>query len=154
MKERLEDIIMKDYTSVRKMIKDNKNEWLKNIKDVLSNVVNNIKLKKKNEKKDVLSDQEVVKILKKEIKELNETIWYLEKAGNKENDIAICHLKIWKLEEYLPKMLSEEETKNVIESVKKELNIEDPSGKNKWLIIKYIKGHYDNIDLSLVSKLI
>ena len=61
-----------------------------------------------------VSDDDVIAVIKKEIKSLNETLLFLEKA-NKLDEIKIETEKKEILQSYLPEMLSEEQTKSLID---------------------------------------
>ena len=60
------------------------------------------------------TDDDVISVIKKEIKSLNETLLFLEKA-NKAEEIAIENQKKEVLESYLPAMLSREQTETLID---------------------------------------
>jgi uncharacterized protein YqeY len=97
-----------------------------------------------------LEDVDVVKILKKEIKAIWETIWFLEKADKKE-ELEEEKAKKLLLEFYLPQCKSEEETKAIIEWLISELNITDLS-KQRWLVMKEIKARYgEEVDWSIAN---
>jgi hypothetical protein len=69
---------------------------------------------KKIELRTEVSDDDVIAVIKKEIKSLNETLLFLEKA-NKLDEIKIETEKKEILQSYLPEMLSEEQTKSLID---------------------------------------
>jgi uncharacterized protein YqeY len=71
---------------------------------------------KKIELRTDLTDDDIISVIKKEIKSLNETLLFLEKA-NKAEDIAIETEKKVILEAYLPAMLSREQTETLINDV-------------------------------------
>ena len=93
--------------------------------------------------KDV-SDADLVKIITKTIKELDEEKESYEKAGRKEQAESIALQKSL-IEKYLPKLMSEEEIRKVISS------LEDKSIPS---VMKHFKMNYDGqVDMSLVSKI-
>ena len=70
------------------------------------------------------TDDDVISVIKKEIKSLNETLLFLEKA-NKADEIAIETQKKEVLESYLPAMLSREQTEALINETIAKLGISD-----------------------------
>jgi uncharacterized protein YqeY len=93
-------------------------------KDVLNFVVAQIKNKQIDERRD-LSDDEIIKIIKKEIKAINEAIGFLETSG-KTDEIALEREKISYLEVYLPQMLSADELREILIATVRELAIAEP----------------------------
>ena len=88
-------------------------------------------------------DADLIKIITKTIKELDEEKESYEKAGRKEQAEAIATQKAL-IEKYLPKLMSEEEIRKVIEG------LEDKSMPS---VMKHFKMNYDGkADMSLVSK--
>lgn len=89
------------------------------------------------------SDADLVKIIQKTIKELDEEKESYEKAGRKEQAESIATQKAL-IEKYLPKLMSEEEIRKVIEG------LEDKSIPS---VMKHFKLNFDGkVDMSLVSK--
>ena len=89
-------------------------------------------------------DPEMVKIIQKTIKELEEESASYEKAGRLEEVKNIASQKAL-IEKYLPKLMSEEEIKKVIDS------LEDKSIPS---VMKHFKLNYEGkADMSLVSKI-
>ena len=90
------------------------------------------------------TDADLVKIITKTIKELDEEKESYEKAGRKEQAESIAIQKTL-IEKYLPKLMSEEEIRNIISS------LEDKSMPS---VMKHFKMNYDGqADMSLVSKI-
>ena len=90
------------------------------------------------------SDQDMVKLIAKTIKELDEEKEAYAKAGRTEEVENIVTQKSL-IEKYLPKLMSEEEIKKVIDS------LED---KSIPAVMKHFKMNYDGkADMSLVSKI-
>ena len=90
------------------------------------------------------SDTDVIKVIQKVLKELAE-----EKEGyaklNRVEDVKSIEEQEKVLEAYLPKLMSEEEIRNVIAS------LEDKSVPS---VMKHFKANYDGkVDMSLVSKI-
>ena len=104
-------------------------------------LLNSIELKKDGKEQ---SDNDVIQIIQKTIKELTEEKEsYLKvknetEAGNIEKQINI-------ISKYLPKMMSKDEIKEVIDS------LED---KSIPFVMKYFKANYaGKVDMSLVNKI-
>ena len=90
------------------------------------------------------NDADLVKIITKTIKELDEEKESYEKAGRKEQAESISVQKSL-IEKYLPKLMSEEEIRKIISS------LEDKSMPS---VMKHFKMNYDDqVDMSLVSKI-
>ena len=90
------------------------------------------------------TDADLVKLITKTIKELDEEKDSYEKAGRSEEVKNILSQKAL-IEKYLPKLMSEEEIRKVISS------LEDKSMPS---IMKHFKMNYDGkVDMSLVSKI-
>ena len=89
-----------------------------------------------------IGDVEMVKIIQKTIKELTEEEENYKKVGNQEEASNIESQKAL-LEKYLPKLLSEEEIKKIIES------LED---KTVPSVMRYFKSNYNGkCDMKTVS---
>lgn len=90
------------------------------------------------------TDADLVKIITKTIKELDEEKESYEKAGRAEEVKNILTQKSL-IEKYLPKLMSEEDIRKVIAS------LEDKSMPS---VMKHFKMNYDGqVDMSLVSKI-
>ena len=90
------------------------------------------------------TDADLVKIISKVIKELDEEKEGNIKTGRLEEAKAIDQQKAV-IEKYLPKMMSEDEIRAVI------AKLEDKSIPS---VMKYFKANYDGqVDMSLVSKI-
>ena len=90
---------------------------MKNHEDVKKSALNYLLAQIKNKKIELQADptdDDVISVIKKEIKSLNETLLFLEKA-NKSEEIAIETQKKTVLESYLPEMLSREQTESLID---------------------------------------
>lgn len=118
-------------------------------KSALNYILAQIKNKKIELQKE-LEDIDIIKILKKEIKAIWETIWFLEKTDKKE-ELEEEKAKKLLLEFYLPQCKSEQETKVIIEWLISELGITDLS-KQRWQIMKEIKARYgEEVDWSIAN---
>jgi hypothetical protein len=105
-------------------------------KSELQIILSNIKNESINKKRELTND-EIMKIIQKEVKQLNESLSFAEKSG-KEDYVKECKDKINFVNVFLPKQLSEEELTEklsiIIEEIKKEKGT--IGGKEKGLIIK------------------
>lgn len=100
-----------------------------------------------------LTDEEETQVILREIKQTKET---LEMTPKDRTDIlSECQKRLAVLEEYAPKMMGEEEIKNVIKDVLAELGITAPTAKDKGKIMKElmprVKGKADG---KLVSNMV
>jgi len=113
---------------------------------VLSVVINRYRLNAielKSQGKEA-TDADLIKIISKVIKELDEEKEGNIKTGRLEEAKAIDQQKAV-IEKYLPKMMSEDEIRAVI------AKLEDKSMPS---VMKYFKANYDGqVDMSLVSKI-
>jgi hypothetical protein len=111
-----------------------------------------IKDKEINERKD-LTDEEVIEVLAKLVKQNKDSITEYEKAGQEdkvkdlENEIAI-------LQDYLPKQLSEEELVEIVEEVIAETKAESmrDMGKVMGVIMPKVTGRADGNVISQLVK--
>lgn len=99
------------------------------------------------------NDDEIIALLKKEVKSLNEAISFLEKA-NKPSELAEEQEKKAVLESYLPAMLDRETTKNLIESLVSSLQIPDLKTGRGLLMKELMAKHKSELDGSLVNEII
>lgn len=100
-----------------------------------------------------LSDDDILKVIKKEIKSRQETIGFLEKAGKNE-DIAIEQAKIKILGTYLPEMLSEGALKKIVEEYIARLEITDLQKQRGQLIGAIMKAYGAEVDGALLNQII
>lgn len=92
-----------------------------------------------------LSDADLIKIISKILKELEEEKASYEKA-NRIDTVNDINAQIEVLSAYLPKLMSEEEIKNVI------LSLED---KSVPAVMKHFKTNYNGkCDMALVNKVL
>lgn len=100
---------------------------------------------KKREKNEELTDEDMIRIIQKTIKELTDESESYEKAGNLEQSKNILQQKEI-ISIYLPKMLEEAEIKNII------LSLDDKSIPS---VMKHFKQNYlGKVDMALVSKVL
>ena len=136
LKESLKSKDKKTYSTLRLMIAA--------IKDVM--IAKKIKAEKK------LSDNDLTAVLKKMVKQRNESCEIYKKAGRNEllnNEMS--EIKI--INEFLPKQLNEEETRKIcLETIK---NVEASSMKDIGKVMGALKKKYsDVLDFSKVSQII
>ena len=99
-----------------------------------------------------ITDSEVSAILKKMIKQRNESCEVYKKAGRNELlENEIKEIKV--ISAFLPKQLSEEETKKICEEVIKSLGASSMKDMGKVMGVLKSK-HADNLDFSKVSTII
>ena len=99
---------------------------------------------KKREKGEELCDADVIQIIQKTIKELTEEAENYKKVGNATEETNILNQKEI-LERYLPKMMSNEEIREIIAS------LEDKSSGN---VMKHFKTNYaGKCDMKAVSEI-
>ena len=137
--------IQKDYIWAMK----NK-ETLK--KSALNYLIAQVKNKKIELQRDP-NDEEIVAIIKKEVKSLNEAISFLEKA-NKPEELQEEKEKKLILESYLPATLDEEQTKALIVATISKLNITDLKTQRGLLMKELMATHKAELDTALLNSLI
>ena len=121
-------------------------------KTALNFVLAQIKNKKIELQRDP-NDDEIIAILKKEVKALNETIGFLEKA-NKPGELAEEQEKKSIIESYLPQMLDREQTEKLIKEIIENQGITDLK-TGRWLLMKELMAsHKSELDWSLVNEII
>ena len=121
-------------------------------KTVLNLVLSKIKNKKIELQKD-LEDAEIITILKKEVKEILETMWFLEKADKLE-DLEIEKQKKLLLEFYLPATMTKEQTAELIKKLISDNNITDLRTQ-RGLLMKELMANYKwQVDGALVNEVI
>ncbi len=109
-----------------------------------------LQLEKINKKHD-LTDEEVVSVIKKQVKTRKDSISEYEKY-NKVEEVEALLKEIEVLNVYLPEEMSKEEIVTVIEEVFAEIN---PSGiKDMGKVMKMLNEKITNADMSLVSALV
>ncbi len=113
-------------------------------KEALSSLLSALKAKFIDKRADLTEEEENTIILK-EIKQMQETIDTSPK--DRTELIEECKEKIKIFSEFAPKQMDENEIKDVINSVLKDLNIENPTAKDKGIIMRSlmpkVKGKAD-----------
>ena len=121
-------------------------------KTALNFVLAQIKNKKIELQRDP-NDDEIIAILKKEVKALNEAIWFLEKA-NKPEELSEEQEKNSIIEWYLPLMLDREHTKTLIDEIIQKQWITDLKTWRGILMKELMWAHRSELDWALVNEII
>ena len=121
-------------------------------KDSLSMLLSALKNKAIDKRED-LTEAEENEVILKEIKQTKETLEMT--PADRTDIIEECSKRIAVYEEFVPKMLNEDEIKTVIDGVLKELEIETPTGKDKGRIMKVLMPKVKGIaDGKLVNQVL
>lgn len=94
--------------------------------------------------KSVATEEEVLQILKKEVKQRRESIDQFEKGGRP--DLAVLEYKeLAMLEAYLPEMMGETQVQAIVEEVVNQMNASGPQdmGKVMGAVMAQLKGQAD-----------
>ena len=116
----------------------------KDTKETLSMLLAALKNKQIDKRAD-LTEEEEIQVIMKEIKQTKETLEMT--PADRTDVIDECNYTIKVLEEYAPKMMDEAEIETVIKEVLAELEIAEPTAKDKGKIMKVlmpkVKGKAD-----------
>lgn len=146
---------MKKMTLLEKITEDYK-QAMKNHEEVKKLALNYLLAQIKNKKIELRADptdDDVIAVIKKEIKSLNETLLFLEKA-NKSDEIAIETQKKEILQLYLPAMLSREQTETLIDETVAKLWITDLKTQRGLLMKELMANHKSELDGAVVNDII
>ena len=102
-------------------------------------------------KKHELNDDEVMAVIKKQVKTRKDSIEEFKKYGKNE-EVTKLEQEIEILNAYLPEEMSEEEIIKIIDDVFNELN--PTSMKDMGMVMKELNAKITNADMSQVSKLV
>jgi uncharacterized protein YqeY len=130
---------------------------MKNKEEIKKLTLNYVLAQAKNKKIEVqheLTDDEVISLIKKEVKAINEALSFLEKARNKAETIAEELEKKALLLSYLPVTLSPEETKKLIISLMQQLAITDLKTQRGILMKELMAHHKSEVDGAVVNETI
>ena len=129
---------------------------MKNHEEVKKLALNYLLAQIKNKKIELRADptdDDVIAVIKKEIKSLNEALLFLEKA-NKSDEIVVETQKRDILQSYLPAMLSREQTEVLIDETVSKLWISDLKTQ-RWLLMKELMAnHKSELDGAVVNDII
>lgn len=109
-----------------------------------------LQLESINNKKE-LTDEVVISVLKRQVKQRNDSIKEYEELGKEEVVNDLKH-EIEIINEYLPAEASDEEVQKVIDEAFQELN--PTSMKDMGKVMKFVTEHLANADMSKVSALV
>lgn len=140
----LKEQIAQEYLTAYK----SKDELKVAVLRMLKSALQNSEIAKKAE----LSDEDVIAVLKKEVKQRKETIETYKTAGKSEA-IEAEEKEIGVLKQYLPSQLSEEDTAKIVDEKIAELGATDAS-KIGQIIGAIMKDHGSEVDGGLVAKLV
>ncbi len=141
----LHERLLQDYKEAMK----NKLETKKTVLNLILSKIQN----KEIEIQKTLEDTDIITILKKEVKEILETIWFLEKMS-KHNELEIEQQKKTLLEFYLPATMNKEKTTELLQKLITEHNITDIRTQRGLLMKELMAHHKSEIDGSLVNEII
>lgn len=102
-------------------------------------------------KKGTLEDKDVITVLKRQVKQRNDSIKEYTSLG-KEETAQDLQKEIDIINTYLPKEASEEEIEKVIALAFAEIN--PTSMKEMGMIMKYVTEHLENADMTKVSEIV
>ena len=137
--------IMQDYKIAMKERQENR-------KIILNYLIAQIKNKKIEVQRE-LTDDEVLSLIRKEVKSLGEAILFLQKAGKIE-DLRAEEEKKRLLESYLPQLLDKEATKSLIQKVISDLGLQDIQ-KQRGLLMKELMVKYrGELDPSVINEVL
>lgn len=106
--------------------------------------------KAEKEKKKDFTDDEIVPLIQKQIKQTNETLEFAKK-GNVETLIIQCENEIKLLSAFLPEMMSEDEIKAFIDSIAETI---EPVKNNKGKYMKECAKLRGKADMKLVAQIV
>ncbi len=141
----LYDRLLHDYKEAMK----NKFETKKIVLNLILSKIKN----KEIEIQKTLEEVDIISILKKEVKEIVEAIWFLEKA-NKPEEIEIEKQKKLLLEFYLPATMTKEQTTDLIKKLITDHNITDLKTQRGILMKELMANHKADVDSTVVNEVI
>ena len=115
------------------------------LRDLIGIVLTNIQIKEKEKPNVELSEKDYIKIIEKEMKQIEDTISFLKD----ENQIKDEKVKLDYLAQFIPEEMNEEEVKTELENLIKENNLDK---WNIWAIMKIAKEKW--LPLNIVNKLL
>lgn len=121
-------------------------------KPILNYVVAQLKNKKIETQKD-LTDDDVISVIKKEMKARNEAIEFLEKAGNSE-EVTIEKNNIAVLQQYVPEMLSEDQVRTLVTETIASQNIQDLKAERGKVVGAIMASHKAVVDGKMLNDII
>lgn len=120
-------------------------------KAALSFLLSSLKNKAIDKRAD-LTEEEENQVVLKEIKQLKETMDMT--PADRTDILGECKTRIAVLEEYAPKMMGEDEIREIVRGVLSDLGIETPTAKDKGKIMKElmpkVKGKADGKQVNVI----
>lgn len=129
---------------------------MKNKEETKKTILNFVIAQAKNKKIEIqkdLEDDEIISLIKKEVKSLDEAMSFLEKA-DKPEQLAQEQEKKQILQSYLPATMSLEQTTELIDKLITDLNIEDLKTGRGALMKELMANYKSQVDSSLVNEVI
>ncbi|MBP7061915.1 GatB/YqeY domain-containing protein [Patescibacteria group bacterium] len=129
---------------------------MRNKQDAKKLVLNTILAAAKNKKIELQrdpTDEEILQLIKKEVKIIQETMGFLEKAA-KVDDLAEEQEKLTVLQSYLPVTLSVEATKEIVQKLIADLGLTDVQKQRGQLMGAIMQDYKDKVDPSVVNQVI
>lgn len=136
----MNEMIAKDLKEAMK----NGDKFTLSVLRMLKSALQMEKINKKHE----LNDEEIIAVIKKQVKVRKDSIVEYQKY-NKEELVESLEKEILVLDKYLPEEMSEEEVNKIIDDVFSELN--PTSIKDMGGIMKELNSRITNADMSIVS---
>lgn len=115
------------------------------LRDLIGIVLTNIQIKEKEKPNVELSEKDYIKIIEKEMKQIEDTISFLKD----ENQIKDEKVKLEYLTQFIPEEMNEDEVKRELENLIKENNLDK---WNIWAIMKIAKEKV--LPLNIVNKIL
>lgn len=115
------------------------------LRDLIGIVLTNIQIKEKEKPNIELSEKDYIKIIEKEMKQIEDTISFLKD----ENQIKDEKVKLEYLTQFIPEEINEEDVKKELENLIKENNLDKG---NIWAIMKIAKEKV--LPLNIVNKIL
>lgn len=115
------------------------------LRDLIGIVLTNIQVKEKEKLNVELSEKDYIKIIEKEMKQIEDTISFLKD----ENQIKDEKVKLEYLNQFIPEEMNEEEVKTELENLIKENSLDK---WNIWAIMKIAKEKV--LPLNIVNKIL
>lgn len=102
-------------------------------------------------KKSELTDDDVITVLKRQVKQRNDSLNEFERLGKMDAALTL-QKEIEIINAYLPEEASDEEINAVVDEAFNELN--PSSMKEMGLVMKYVTEHIKNADMTKVSQIV
>jgi hypothetical protein len=130
-------------TAIKNAMKERDEDKLTTLRGLSSAITNELVAQKK-KPSETLPDDEVLKVIKRQVKQRKDSIEQFEK-GNRQDLADIEKKELSFLETYLPEEMSDEIIKKIIDEKKSELGINDKSkmGNLMSAVMKETKGNAD-----------